>query len=445
MPLNYPTFEDYVNTGVAELRRQLPDVDPAVFATWASTFIKGCAALADAVTQNLKDIEKIPFVQTAEGEFLDNIGQYDGIARPAALPAEGNISLPGTIGTLISSGTIFTGANGLEYISTAGTSIAAVSQSIATLTRVGTVATATTAADHTLATGLSVTVSGAAEVDYNGTFEITVTARNQFTYTVSGSASTPATGTISYTSDYASVNLQADDEGSDTNIDGGGSLALKTPIAGANDDGTAQFDGISGGADEADDETYRSIILISRADISGVFTEAQIKVAALSVSGNTRVFVKRPIIGGAGTAEDPAPGQVSVFFLRDNDANILPTPTVIANTKQAIIDDGALPANTPEDALFVQGPTLVAVNYTFGSISPDTPTMRTAVENSLAAFFEDSVDFEENVLENSWLGAIQNTQDPETGDVLELFTLTSPSADIPISDGEIGVLGTVAF
>ena len=39
-------------------------------------------------------------------------------------------------------------------------------------------------------------IRGANETDYNGDFIVTVTDANTFTYTVSGSPATPATGTI---------------------------------------------------------------------------------------------------------------------------------------------------------------------------------------------------------------------------------------------------------
>ena len=45
-------------------------------------------------------------------------------------------------------------------------------------------------------TGSSVTISGAAQSEYNGTFTIVVTDATHFTYTVTGTPATPATGTI---------------------------------------------------------------------------------------------------------------------------------------------------------------------------------------------------------------------------------------------------------
>ena len=69
-------------------------------------------------------------------------------------------------------------------------------QSISTLTRSGTTATATTAAAHGYITGATVVIAGAAETDYNGNYAITVTGTTTFTYTVANSPTTPATGTI---------------------------------------------------------------------------------------------------------------------------------------------------------------------------------------------------------------------------------------------------------
>ena len=62
-------------------------------------------------------------------------------------------------------------------------------QTISTITHVGAVATVTTASAHGLATHNRITITGATPTEYNGTYVITVTGSNTFTYTM---ASTPA-------------------------------------------------------------------------------------------------------------------------------------------------------------------------------------------------------------------------------------------------------------
>lgn len=68
-------------------------------------------------------------------------------------------------------------------------------QSITSITRSGTTATATKTA-HGLRHRQMVTISGASQADYNGTFRITRIDANTFSYTVANSPATPATGTI---------------------------------------------------------------------------------------------------------------------------------------------------------------------------------------------------------------------------------------------------------
>lgn len=70
---------------------------------------------------------------------------------------------------------------------------------ITSLTRSGTTATATTAIDHGYADGETHTVAGANESAYNGAVVVTVVSARVFTYTVAGSPTTPATGTVTVT------------------------------------------------------------------------------------------------------------------------------------------------------------------------------------------------------------------------------------------------------
>lgn len=67
---------------------------------------------------------------------------------------------------------------------------------VTSITRSTTTATVTTSDDHGYATGNQVNIRGADQDEYNGDQLITVTSATEFTFTVSGSPTTPATGTI---------------------------------------------------------------------------------------------------------------------------------------------------------------------------------------------------------------------------------------------------------
>lgn len=68
---------------------------------------------------------------------------------------------------------------------------------ISPLNRSGSTASVVTTTPHGFSTGDRVTISGADQPEYNGVFSITVTGGTAFDYQVSGSPTTPATGTIS--------------------------------------------------------------------------------------------------------------------------------------------------------------------------------------------------------------------------------------------------------
>jgi hypothetical protein len=89
--------------------------------------------------------------------------------------------------------------NGTNWIKIATTATA---QTISTITRGGTgnlTATLTTASAHGLVTGNQVTISGATESNYNGTYLITVTGATTFTYVMATAPSANATVVGTYT------------------------------------------------------------------------------------------------------------------------------------------------------------------------------------------------------------------------------------------------------
>lgn len=67
---------------------------------------------------------------------------------------------------------------------------------VSSLTRVASTATAVTIEKHGFSNSNIVTISGAIETAYNGTFSVAVIDDYTFTFTVTGTPTTPATGTI---------------------------------------------------------------------------------------------------------------------------------------------------------------------------------------------------------------------------------------------------------
>ena len=448
MPLSYPTLEQLIETARAEFRRQLPNVDPTVFGSWSRGFIDGCGAMAHAMGFLVRDLEQEMFPQTATDEFLDRWGGYEDLPRNPATGASGLVSLNGTVGTLVNAGEQFTGSNDVVYNVITPAAVEVVALLLSSLTRSGTTATATTATPHRLATGMTVTVSGAVQTAYNVSAMVTVIGANTFTYQVAGSPATPATGTITETSNFATLSVQAATTGPSTNLSAGATMNVSLPNVASL--AYVQFGGVGGGADIESDEDYRDRIIESRSNISGVFTEDQIKIAARTIPGNTRVFVKRPVTAlGSGTqglpSYSPAAGQVVVIVVRDDDANIIPTQSILDQTKAAIIAKGKLPAHTREDDVFVLAPVAQVVDFAFSAILPNTETMKTSIRNQLAAFFQDSVTFEQDIPAPSYQGTIQNTRDIVTGERLQSFTLSSPPGAITVGAGNIPVLGTITF
>ena len=79
--------------------------------------------------------------------------------------------------------------------------------SVTSLTQTAGTATCTVSAGHQLITGDKVTISGATPDGYNGDFTVTVTNSTVFTYSVSSSLSSPASGTIIAIPPYSNTKL----------------------------------------------------------------------------------------------------------------------------------------------------------------------------------------------------------------------------------------------
>jgi hypothetical protein len=102
---------------------------------------------------------------------------------------------------------------------------------ISSITRAGTTATLTTATAHGLSTGNQVTVFGAVPTGYNGTYTITVTGANTFTYTMAADPGSSATTVGQYSYDVTSNFTGAIDDKWTISVLGG-ILILSNPVDG---------------------------------------------------------------------------------------------------------------------------------------------------------------------------------------------------------------------
>lgn len=446
MPLQIPARKDVSESLQAYVRSELPSLDPTPGRrSKIGAWVKSLASALYDWYWALKDYgDHEPFPQSARGDFLYN-GWWAPLTKlnpiPAS-PARGYVVFTGSAGTAIPAGSILN-ANAITYTTQAATTIVTQTLTIDSMVydSVNNCVTATTKSDHLLASSMYVTVTGAPDVAYNGTFQITVMDNNDFTYTPSLVPGTsPVSGSIAVTATWGVATVEAETVGANTNVSSGGTLSLVSSVAGADTTALATFGGVAGGEDTETADSYRARILQALGTDFGVFSADEIAIVAKTVPGVTRVWVMPATLNGTNGINE---GQVLVAFVRDNDGNIIPSAQEVADVKTAIVTN-IMPAHTAVEDVMVISPTPRPVNITV-SITPDTVGLRAAVRASLNQYFQEVATFATNVPVIDLQCAIKASFDMQTRQGLKGFTLASPVADVSVGATELPMLGTVTF
>lgn len=510
-PDNTKQIEDRVK---ADVQRSAPDSNPYLTVSWLRSFIASFARRMFDFYQDLKRTEqRVMFDTEDETNGLRVGAMYVGASNQSS-SSSGKLVAQGTAGASISIGTVLK-IGDISFNVLANSTIALNTLTVLSITRSGTTATVETSGDHNLSSFVPATISGAVETEYNGVdLVVTVIDKNKFTYDVSGSPSSPATGTITAAFTSASVSVESVETGDNTNFSLDTKAALQAPIVNVDNDLYVDFGAIGGGTDAETFTEYRDRYLdkirnpvahysvsdiISKAkEISGVtrvfvypanYQKGTVSVSSITRSGNIAKVTtadKHGLIGGqsatiSGSVQDdynvidsrvlveddfifyifvlnspttPATGTIAAslkvplgqsetYIMRDNDSDSIPDSSEIAVVKDKI--DEILPANTASVDCIVLAPTPVPVDFTFTSITPDSLEMRSAVEENIEQFFQESTSVGDDVEEDDYRCAINDSAIIETGEVLESFILSSPSGNVTISHGQISTKGSVAF
>lgn len=413
-------------------------IDPNIRNSFALGLVNSMAAGFDENNDNIQEVLKQLFPQTATGDYLELWASFFGINRKDAVQAEGYVVFAGVATTSIPTATTIQKADGTQYQTQSLGTISSQTISISSLTRSGSTATATTTSEHNLATGVSVTMAGASQSEYNITATISVISNTEFTYQVSGTPTTPATGSPTASFVTAYVPIKAVEYGEDGNSAGGSQLSLISPIVGVDDSCYLPYDGTSLGLDIETDEELRARLLERTSNFTAPFTEAGLPVFIKeNIAGVTRVWVQ---------TSTPSAGYVTIYFTRDNDSNIIPTAAQVNAVKNAIIDEdnGIKPANTPDSYVVVAAPTAVPINITFSSLSPNTTAMKTAISETLTDYFKSaSVSVGGDILLNEINALIYSVIDEDGNS--PTFALSAPSSDTSISNSQLATLGTITY
>jgi uncharacterized phage protein gp47/JayE len=435
VPLNIPDSADEVESrSKADVQRKLAQANPFLKNSWLGAIVAAAAnrifdfylQLNAALLQNFPD--------TAVGEYLTRWAAIWGKQVLAASKASGNVVATGTATSAIPISTVMTVSGVGDYITTSAATISAQTINIDDLTRSGSTATAKTASAHGLANGVSVTVTLASNVEYNTTADVTVTALDEFEYPVTGTPPDEigTSAVASFTT--ANVAVESLDFDAAANLDAGTKLTLQQPESGVDDTLTVDFGAVGGGTDQEGEDSLRGRMLDRIQNPVALFNGAAITEIAKEVAGVTRVFVEEIT---------PAEGQVTVYFMRDNDPDPIPTGSEVTTVKNQILT--IKPAFASDIDVIVLAPVGVPVPFTFSSLTPNTSSMKAAIDANLRQFFDERTAVGVNVDEDAYRSAIFNTVDTVTGDVVTTFTLSAPVGDVTIASGEIGTLGATVY
>lgn len=417
-----------------DVKNELSDSNPWLRNSFIRSIVVGLGNgfydFYTALRQAIKQTD--PFGAT--GDRLDIWRVLKNITPISADEANGNIIITGTIGTIIPGSTTYKFSD-LEYQTVADTQIAMIEKLVSGITVVGTVATVTTTTAHEFGKGINITIVNAEQPEFNDTWEISnITAEDQFEIIVPLGTPPIGTGVISALVDGVVAEVQSTEKGSLYNQDKDLVLTVESTIAGADDDAVVTFDGITGGLDDETDQELRDRTTERWQNPHCNFNPAIIEATIKAIPGNTRVWVHRVT---------PKVGEVTIYFVRDNDDTIIPSLSQVGFAKQAIVDISNPDMDVP-DIHVNEDLTGIEVDNVVTNITPQTVTMENAVKASIKAFYRGELREGQGLQIDNLKGYIAQTYDVQANQKLEDFTLNAPAADVTANMGEIIIEGTTS-
>lgn len=299
----------------------------------------------------------------------------------------------------------------------------------------------------------SATAATGKSVPFTGTAGSTIAAASVlnrsdgYQYTVDAEVTIGSTGTATGTITAVLPDTSTDSTGggADGNADAGTALTFDEAISGVNSTVTTTV-AITGGTDIEDEEVFRSRMLSAYQETPQGGSDADYKKWALAVSGVTRAWVTRRLMGA---------GTVGVYIMLDSDDESndsgFPSGTdgvstsetqysaAVATGDQLTVAD-ALYADQPATALvYVCSPVKTEVDFTIAGLSSADDDTKSSIETAINTVFFTSGE----------PGGTIDLSDIQAGiagiDGTAGFLITSPTTNITMATGGMPVLGTITY
>lgn len=222
----------------------------------------------------------------------------------------------------------------------------------------------------------------------------------------------------------ASLALTCLTAGTIGNTDAASVLTFVSPVPNVSGTATVDVDGIMGGVDAETDEALRERLLerLQAPPLGG--SEADYERWAKEVAGVTRVWVAPQELG---------PGTVTVRFVRDADASIIPDAGEVSDVQDYI--DARRPVTAD---VHVLAPVAVPLNFTI-SVTPASVAVKAAVEAELTDLISRDSEPGGTIL----LSRIREAVSIAAGESDN--TVTVPAANVTNTTGQMSTMGTITW
>lgn len=229
---------------------------------------------------------------------------------------------------------------------------------------------------------------------------------------------------VTFAGATATASVTALEACQDGNTAAGAALTVTTPVAGVDAIATVAAGGLAQGADVEADASLLSRLLTRIRQPPHGGAEHDYLAWALEVPGVTRAWVYPQELGL---------GTVTVRFVRDNDASLIPDAGEVA-ALQAHIDE----RRPVTAAVTVVAPIASPLDFTI-ALTPNTTAVKAAVEAELAALISREAAPGGTLL----LSHIREAISIAAGETN--YTMTIPSTDVAEAAGSMTTMGTITW